>query len=649
MAELALEAAGRRARRGPRTTPSKVSDPGLRAHHVEARRLGDQAGVEAAVALQRGERCPARRPPRRTPPAAPPRSRRAAGGGHRVQDRHHPALHVHRAAAVHQAVGQRRPDHGSRATTARRRGTTTSTWPFRHSRAGPGRPGSRRSRPSSSVRGASSPGWPSRSASGPEVVGRQLALQAQGGADLAQALERRALVAGHAGHLRRAPRCRARARPGRGCTWVPCRTCTSSCLPIATGPTPRGAGPAPTCTGRSHAGWRGVTACRSWPPPTRAACAHERLGDLEIHRVGGRSTVFPRVIWRGVRGRLPEADVVLEVVNGITFLSPLWLRTPSVTLVHHVHRGHYVEEMGRKGAVAALLLETLPLKLLYARSRFSTISNATADEMADLGIDRERSRSTTSAWTSSRFRPGRAGGRADAAVPGPAQALQADRGAAGRARADPRRGAGDRGRGRPPRGAGARDRRTRAWRPGADARATWTRRRKLRAAPARVGEPDRLLGRGLVPDGHGGRRLRDPQRGAGRRRPARSRSTPIAPACWPRRPPSWATQVDRIVHDAELRDRLGATGPGARARPSPGRRRRSARWTRSRPRAAAEPSSPSLRALAGAVRHRPRRRAGLRGDRHQRHRAAVHDRLRAACWAPTTTARWPRCCRPSSS
>ena len=116
--------------------------------------------------------------------------------------------------------------------------------------------------------------------------------------------------------------------------------------------------------------------------------AHERLGDLEIHRVGGRSTVFPRVIWRGVRGKLPEADVVLEVVNGITFLSPLWMRTPSVTLVHHVHRGHYVEEMGRKGALAALLLETLPLKLLYARSRFSTISNATADEMAELGIDR---------------------------------------------------------------------------------------------------------------------------------------------------------------------------------------------------------------------------------------------------------------------
>ncbi len=116
---------------------------------------------------------------------------------------------------------------------------------------------------------------------------------------------------------------------------------------------------------------------------------YEKLGELEIHRVGGRSTVFPRVIWRGWRGKLPEADVVLEVVNGITFLSPLWLRKPRVTLVHHIHRGHYVEEMGRPGALAALLLETLPLKMLYEGSCFSTISQATADEIAELGIDRE--------------------------------------------------------------------------------------------------------------------------------------------------------------------------------------------------------------------------------------------------------------------
>jgi glycosyltransferase involved in cell wall biosynthesis len=111
------------------------------------------------------------------------------------------------------------------------------------------------------------------------------------------------------------------------------------------------------------------------------------LGELTLYRVGGRSTVFPRAILRQWRGLVPDADVVLEVVNGITFLTPLWCRTPRVTLVHHIHRRHFVQEMGPKGHVAALALETLPLRLLYRRSQFLTISQASARDLAALGID----------------------------------------------------------------------------------------------------------------------------------------------------------------------------------------------------------------------------------------------------------------------
>ena len=128
-----------------------------------------------------------------------------------------------------------------------------------------------------------------------------------------------------------------------------------------------------------------VIAC-SYP----GAAPLERHGDLTIHRVGGRSTVFPRAILRQWRGLVPDADVVLEVVNGITFLTPLWLRTPRLTLVHHIHRDHYVREMGRAGRVAAFLLETLPLRLLYRRSRFLTISHASARDIAAHGIRPER-------------------------------------------------------------------------------------------------------------------------------------------------------------------------------------------------------------------------------------------------------------------
>jgi len=121
------------------------------------------------------------------------------------------------------------------------------------------------------------------------------------------------------------------------------------------------------------------------------AAAHERISEgLEIHRVGGRSTVFPRAIWRQWRGLVPDADVAFEVVNGVTFLTPLWMSTPRVTLIHHVHRDHYVEEMGPKGRVAAFMLETAPLRWLYSSSRFMTISEASARDMGKIGIRRDQ-------------------------------------------------------------------------------------------------------------------------------------------------------------------------------------------------------------------------------------------------------------------
>jgi glycosyltransferase involved in cell wall biosynthesis/O-antigen/teichoic acid export membrane protein len=131
------------------------------------------------------------------------------------------------------------------------------------------------------------------------------------------------------------------------------------------------------------AGNRVTVVCCSYP----GAAAVERDGALTIHRVGGRSTVFPRVIWRQWRGLVPDPDVVLEIVNGVTFLTPLWLRTPRVVLIHHIHRRHYVAEMGRRrGRIAALLLETLPLRLLYRDARFLTVSEAAAAEIAEHGV-----------------------------------------------------------------------------------------------------------------------------------------------------------------------------------------------------------------------------------------------------------------------
>jgi glycosyltransferase involved in cell wall biosynthesis/O-antigen/teichoic acid export membrane protein len=107
---------------------------------------------------------------------------------------------------------------------------------------------------------------------------------------------------------------------------------------------------------------------------------------LELHHMGSRATVFPRAAWAVRRGLGADADVALEVVNGIAFCTPAWLRRPRVTLVHHVHRDHYVTELGRLGKVAALVAETLPLKLLYRGGSFMTVSESGRRGLAELGI-----------------------------------------------------------------------------------------------------------------------------------------------------------------------------------------------------------------------------------------------------------------------
>jgi glycosyltransferase involved in cell wall biosynthesis/O-antigen/teichoic acid export membrane protein len=131
--------------------------------------------------------------------------------------------------------------------------------------------------------------------------------------------------------------------------------------------------------------------------------------NLVVHRMGTRLTVFPRAAWATLRGLARDADVVLEVVNGIAFFTPLWwwLRKPRVALVHHVHQDHYVQELGTRGRIAAFLLERLPLRLLYRGTHVLTISNAAREDLVALGVDRERVHVVHLGVEEHQFHPGR--------------------------------------------------------------------------------------------------------------------------------------------------------------------------------------------------------------------------------------------------
>jgi glycosyltransferase involved in cell wall biosynthesis len=110
---------------------------------------------------------------------------------------------------------------------------------------------------------------------------------------------------------------------------------------------------------------------------------------LELHHVGTRLTVFPRAAWAVlVRGVGADADVIVEVINGIAFFTSLWprLRIPRVVICHHVHQDHYVYELGLTGRAAAAVLERLPLRHLYRQTPVLTISRAARADLIALGV-----------------------------------------------------------------------------------------------------------------------------------------------------------------------------------------------------------------------------------------------------------------------
>jgi glycosyltransferase involved in cell wall biosynthesis/O-antigen/teichoic acid export membrane protein len=136
-------------------------------------------------------------------------------------------------------------------------------------------------------------------------------------------------------------------------------------------------------------GHRVTVVAGDYPGAERVSRLHERL---TVHRMGSRLTVFHRAAWATFRGLGRDADVVLEVCNGIAFFTSLWrwLRKPRVLLVFHVHQEHYVTELGLRGRVAAFLLEHVPLRVLYPGVPLVTISQSSREDLVALGVERER-------------------------------------------------------------------------------------------------------------------------------------------------------------------------------------------------------------------------------------------------------------------
>jgi len=120
------------------------------------------------------------------------------------------------------------------------------------------------------------------------------------------------------------------------------------------------------------------------------APATERRDGFTIIRRGGRFSVYLWAWLLRVFGRLGRPDLVVEVQNGVPFLAAAYSRCPVVVLVHHVHREQWPVVFSRPVARLGWWVESRVAPLVNRGHRYVTVSDATRQELTELGVPRDQ-------------------------------------------------------------------------------------------------------------------------------------------------------------------------------------------------------------------------------------------------------------------
>jgi glycosyltransferase involved in cell wall biosynthesis len=103
-----------------------------------------------------------------------------------------------------------------------------------------------------------------------------------------------------------------------------------------------------------------------------------------VLRRAGRYGVFPGAAWEGVRMGYRPGDALVEVWNGMPFLSPLWYRGPRIVFLHHVHAEMWGMVLPPTLARLGETMERRIAPRFYRRSRIVTLSESSRREIVEM-------------------------------------------------------------------------------------------------------------------------------------------------------------------------------------------------------------------------------------------------------------------------
>jgi glycosyltransferase involved in cell wall biosynthesis len=103
-----------------------------------------------------------------------------------------------------------------------------------------------------------------------------------------------------------------------------------------------------------------------------------------VLRQSGRYAVFPGAAWEGIRMGHRPGDALVEIWNGMPFLSPIWYRGPRMVFLHHVHAEMWGMVLPPTLARLGNLVEQRIAPRFYRSSRIVTLSDSSRDEIMEL-------------------------------------------------------------------------------------------------------------------------------------------------------------------------------------------------------------------------------------------------------------------------
>jgi glycosyltransferase involved in cell wall biosynthesis len=108
-----------------------------------------------------------------------------------------------------------------------------------------------------------------------------------------------------------------------------------------------------------------------------------RRDGYRVVRRSGRYSVFPRTMLSGLAGSIGGGDGLVEIWNGMPFLSPLWARSPRVVFLHHVHAEMWNMVLPTGLAQLGHAIEHRVAPPIYRRSRIVTLSSSSKTEIVE--------------------------------------------------------------------------------------------------------------------------------------------------------------------------------------------------------------------------------------------------------------------------